>query len=572
MSFAAPRRSPRLIAIARGDGEADLLITGARLFSPLTRSWIATPLAIADGVVVGWTALPAREQLDADGALLVPGFIDAHVHLESTKLWVNRFVEAVVPMGTVAVASDPHEMANVAGLAGVRAMIEAARGMPITIGVCASSCVPASRFESPGATFDRADMAAVLGDPSSLGVAEVMDYPGVIAGDEELLAKIALAGERRVDGHAPGLRGSGLDAYLVAGVESDHEMVTLEEVEEKRAKGMWVFLRHGSASRNLAGFVPTVRTHGTAQVALCSDDREPDLLETHGHVNDLVRIAVASGMELEDALVLATLNPALYHGFDGLGHLGPGRWADLLVYPDREALEAGRPPALVLHRGRRVAEDGRLVVDLPRTPVPAGLRGSVRLARPLEAADFAVDIPPRARAIVAQDGSLWTGQRTVSAEDRAGVNRLAVVERHHATGRAGHGLVVGFGLTRGAIASTVAHDAHNLMVVGAIGAEADMAFAANRVAELGGGQVVVADATVLAEVPLSIAGLMSDAPLGEVARSQRAATAAAHELGCALPAPFMTLAFLGLSVIPELKLTDRGLVDAAAWKLVDLAV
>lgn len=570
MRSASPRHGSHTIAQARGDETVDLVISGAEVFSPLTRTWVETPLAIADGVVVGWGERPSRARMDLAGKVIVPGFIDAHVHIESTKLWIDRFVEATVPMGTVAVASDPHEMANVKGLEGVRAMIAAARDLPITMGVCGSSCVPASRFESPGATFEVDAIAEVLAETDALGVAEVMDFPSVIAGDEAMLAKIALAGPRRVDGHAPGLRGADLDAYLVAGVESDHEMVSLDEVDEKRHKGMWVFLRHGSASHNLAAFAPTVRTHGTTNVALCSDDREPDLLLERGHVNDLIRIAVESGISLEDALVLATLNPATYHGLTHLGHLGPGRQADLVVYRSRAELEAGRPPAMVFHRGRLVAEDGRLVVDLPRREVPASLLATVRLARDLVGDDFAVAIAERARVIVANDHSLWTNQRIVTNGDLTGIDRLAVIERHHATGRIGHGLVEGFGLERGAIASTVAHDAHNLMVVGALGAEADMAAAANRVAALGGGQVVVVDGTVAAEVPLPIAGLMSDAPTAETARAVVEATRAARMLGSTLEAPFMTLAFLGLSVIPELKLTDRGLVDVGAWSFVSL--
>lgn len=570
MRSASPRHDSHMIALARGDGNVDLVINGAEVFSPLTRTWVSTSLAIADGVVVGWGERPTKERLDLAGMIIVPGFIDAHVHIESTKLWIDRFVEATVPMGTVAVASDPHEMANVKGLEGVRAMIAAAHDLPITIGVCGSSCVPASRFESPGATFEVEAIAEVLAETDALGVAEVMDFPGVIAGDETLLAKIALAGSRRVDGHAPGLRGSDLDAYLVAGVESDHEMVSLEEVDEKRHKGMWVFLRHGSASHNLAAFAPSVRAYGTTNVALCSDDREPDLLLERGHVNDLVRIALEAGISLEDALVLATLNPATYHGLTHLGHLGPGRQADFVVYRSRAELEAGRPPAMVFHRGRLVAEDGRLVVELPRREVPETLLATVRLARALVEGDFTTPIPERVRVIVANDHSLWTNQRVTTRDELTGINRLAVVERHHATGRIGHGLVEGFGLERGAIASTVAHDAHNLMVVGALGAEADMATAANRVAALGGGQVVVVDGQVIAEVPLPIAGLMSDAPIAETARAVVEATRAAHVLGSTLEAPFMTLAFLGLSVIPELKLTDKGLVDVGAWDVVTL--
>ncbi len=283
------------------------------------------------------------------GTSLTPGFIDAHMHLESTKLWVDEFVRTVLPHGTTAVAADPHEIANVFGVPGVVALAEAAAGLPFTFGICASSCVPASCFESPGAELGPADLTSLLDEHGAIGVAEMMNFPGVVNGDPEVLAKIATAGHRRVDGHAPGLGGRHLDAYLAAGVESDHECTELDEADEKRRKGMWIFIREGSASRNLRALIPTVVRHGTARVALCTDDREPDTLIKDGHVNDCVRLAVACGASLEDALVLVTSNPADYHHFDHLGWLAPGYQADVLCFEDLGGTGAGtglagRPP------------------------------------------------------------------------------------------------------------------------------------------------------------------------------------------------------------------------------------
>ncbi len=370
-----PRRAtPHLLAVARGDEPADLLLTGGRVFVPGTREWLSETLAIADGKIAGWGPRDAREIVDVAGAALTPGFVDAHMHLESTKLWVDEFVRAVLPHGTTAVAADPHELANVFGVRGVRALADAAAGLPFTFGICASSCVPASPFESPGAEVHAAEIRELLTDHVAIGVAEVMNFPGVVAGDADLLAKIAAAGDRRVDGHAPGLSGRALDAYLAAGVESDHECTLLEEAEEKRRKGMWIFIRQGSASKNLADLIPTVLRHGTERIALCSDDREPDTILAQGHVNDCVRLAIASGATVEDALVLATSNPAQYHNLDHLGWLAPGYQADVLCFDSLAEMR----PAQVYQAGRLVAEGGQVLPGIvPSVPAPDWMRGSV---------------------------------------------------------------------------------------------------------------------------------------------------------------------------------------------------
>ncbi len=582
-----PRRgTPRVLAVARGDEPADLLLRNGRVFTPGTREWLDTDVAIVDGVIAGLGERDAREEVDVAGAALTPAFIDAHMHLESTKLWVDEFVRSVLPRGTTAVAADPHEIANVFGVRGVAALAEAASRLPFTFGICASSCVPASPFESPGAEIHAAEIAELLdpeGPTAAIGIAEVMNFPGVVSGDPEVLAKIAAAGHRRVDGHAPGLSGRQLDAYLAAGVESDHECTVLAEAEEKRRKGMWIFLRQGSASQNLAELIPTVVEHGTERVALCTDDREPDTLLGSGHVNDCVRLAVHHGVRLEDALVLATSNPADYHHFDHLGWLAPGYQADVLAFDDLSSLE----PARVWQRGRLVASEGRLVEDVvPSTPAPAWMTRSVHLDVPPDARRFDL-APPASRQV----NVIGVASRTLSTThlrlDIAGtagaagaggasddVARIGVVERHRSTGRIGLGYVSGFGLRRGAIASTVAHDAHNCMVVGAIGPEgpAEMAAAVARLAAIGGGQVAVLGGRVLAEVRLPIAGLMSDRPAREVAEAvEQLAKAATGELGVEIEAPFMQLSFLGLSVIPELRITDKGLVDVMSFRLIDVA-
>jgi adenine deaminase len=568
----ARRGTPRILAVARGDEPADLLLTGGNVFVPGTREWIRTDLAIADGVVAGWGPREAREVADVSGAALTPGFIDAHMHLESTKLWVDEFVRAVLPLGTTAVAADPHEIANVFGVRGVGALARAAAGLPFTFGICASSCVPASPFESPGAEVHAAEVTELLTEHGAIGVAEVMNYPGVIAGDPELLAKIAAAGERRVDGHAPGVTGPQLDAYLAAGVESDHECTALAEAQEKRRKGMWIFVRQGSASKNLADLIPMVVEHGTERVALCSDDREPDTILELGHVNDCVRLAVACGVRVEDALVLATANPAQYHNLHHLGWLAPGYQADVLCFDSLDGIR----PARVYQAGRLVASGGQAVAGaVAASPAPEWMRGSVRLAELPGAEALTLDPPPggRARVIGISPDTLTTAHLVLDVAD-PGVARIAVAERHLGTGRIGLGYVHGFGLARGAIGSTVAHDAHNCMLVGAAGPQgpADMAVALARLAELGGGQVAVLDGRVIAEVPLPIGGLMSDQPAADVAAAvQRLERITAAELGVAIGAPFMHLSFLGLSVIPQLRITDLGLVDVDSFQLTTVA-
>jgi adenine deaminase len=567
--------SPRVLAVARGDEPADLLLRGGRVLSPSTREWVTTDLAIADGVVAGWGPREAMEVVDLDGAAVTAGLVDAHMHLESTKLWVDEFVRTVLPLGTTAVAADPHEVANVFGIPGVAALIAAASQLPFTFGVCASSCVPASPFESPGAELFAPDVAALLNEYDAIGVAEVMNFPGVIAGDPEMLARIATAGNRRVDGHAPGVLGRALDAYLAAGVESDHECTELAEAEEKRRKGMWIFIRQGSASQNLLDLIPTVLTHGTDHVALCSDDREPDTLLDVGHLNDCLNLAVGAGVSEIDALIMATLNPAEYHGFTELGALGPGYQADILCF-DRLT---GFLPARVFHRGRLVAQNGAVVPGaVVDTPVPDFMRRSVHLATPPPAASFDIGHVPghRARTIGIRPGSLSTASLITDPSDPgAHVARLAVVERHRETGRIGLGWVQGFGLDRGALASTVGHDAHNCMAVGAASDRGPVAMAAAvaRLAEIGGGQVAVDDdGRVLYELALPIGGLMSDQPAHVVADGLHQLVAAAVSLGTTIGAPFMHMSFLGLSVIPDLRLTDQGLVDVGAFELVPVAV
>lgn len=554
----------RRLAVARGDEPADLVVRGGRVLSVFTREWLETDVAVVDGYVAGLGAYEGRETLDASGRWVVPGFVDAHMHLESSKLLVDEFARLVLPFGTTAVVADPHEIANVLGTDGVHWLLDATAGLPLEVFFMASSCVPASSFESPRRELTPGDLDALLRRRRVIGLAEMMNFPGVVSGADSELAKLALA--RHVDGHAPGVLGRDLNAYAAAGIRSDHEAYTAEEGRERLRAGMWLLIREGSAARNLQALLPLLAEYGPARIAFCTDDREPEHVADDGHVNSMVRDAVAFGIAPEDALVCATLNPATWHRLDHLGAVAPGYQADLLVLPDLERFV----PETVLKAGRPV-EQGE------RAPVPDWVRHTVRIGAlgpevfrvPWEggAARVIGIVPGQIVTDSLVDEPSHRGGEALAAADRD-LAKIAVIERHLGTGRVGVGFVRGFGLQRGALASTVAHDAHNVVVVGMN--DASMAAAVRRLANRGGGIVVVDGADVLAELSLPVAGLLSDAPLEEVVEASRAVIEAARELGCTLEAPFQHLSFLALSVIPSLKLTDRGLVDVDRFELVPL--
>jgi adenine deaminase len=563
------------LAVARGDRPADLVLTGGRVLSVFTGELLEADVAIAGEHVAGMGRYEGQETVDVTGLILLPGFIDGHMHLESTKLMVDQFARAVLPWGTTTVVLDPHEIANVFGLDGVRALLAAAERTPLDIYVMVSSCVPASRFESSGATVDAEDIARFLREePAALGVAEMMDFPSVVGGDESVLAKIEVArwaGHRHIDGHAPGLSGPALCAYLAAGVGSDHECTTYGEALEKRRLGMWIMIREGSAARNLEALLPMVLRFGPRNTMLCTDDREPDHLLREGHVNDVMRKAVALGCPPSDAVVMGTLHAARYHRLPDHGAVAPGYLADIVAVEDLELFR----PVKVWKRGRLAAEEGR-AIDVPPVEAPDWMRGSVRVRR-LFAGDFTARADGRVRVIGVSPGEIVTRALVADPRRRDGevladpsrdLAKVAVVERHRETGRIGVGFVSGFGLLTGALASTHAHDAHNVVVVGVD--DADMAAAVNRLAEIGGGQVLVEGGGVVAEVACPIGGLLSDRPAEEVAASVEALDAAARRMGVSLGSPFMAMSFLALSVIPELKITDRGLVDTVNFELVPL--
>ena len=532
----------RRIAVARGDAPADLVVRGGRVLSVFTREWLEVDVAIVDGVVAGLGSYDGAEILDAGGRFVVPGLIDAHMHLESTKLMPDTFARLVLPLGTTAVVADPHEIANVLGVDGVHWLLDASSDLQLEMFFMASSCVPASPFESPRRALTSGDLEALMRRRRMLGLAEMMNYPGVIAGEAGELEKLALSGAQHVDGHAPGVLGRHLQAYAAAGIASDHEALTVEEGRERLRAGMWLLIREASMARNLRALLPLVDELGPGRIAFCTDDRDPDDIADNGHVNGMVREAVAYGIAPEDALLMASLHPAQWHGLRRLGAIAPSYQADLLLLPDLE----GFVPDVVLKRGRPLD-------DPPRPATPDWVRQSVRI-QPVAASDFAVASAGGAIRVIGliedqvvtesltSDATVVDG--AVVADPGRDLVKIAVVERHLATGRIGLGFVGGSGLQRGALASTVAHDAHNIVVVGA--SDEDMAHAVARLAELGGGIVAVSGGGVLAECPLPVAGLLTDAPLEDVIAQSRACNDAATALGWTGATPFLTLSFLGL--------------------------
>jgi adenine deaminase len=578
--------TPALLAVARGDAPADLLLADARVVDVFTRRIEGpTSVAIADGRIagIGQDYTRAVRTIRLGGAFVAPGFIDAHMHVESAMLPPSQFVRLAVPHGTTGVVLDPHEIANVLGLDGIRLLMEDAEDLPIHAWFAVSSCVPSSPLETSGATLDAADLSPLFDDerlgPRIAALAEMMNFPGVIRGDDKVIEKVNLGLSRRmVDGHAPGVRGRDLNAYLAAGITSDHECTTAEEASEKLARGMRIFIREGSAARNLDALLPLVTPATAHRFCFCTDDRHPADLRGEGHIDHVIRRAIAGGLDAPTAIAIASINTAEHYRLPQVGAVAPGYRADMVVFDDPGDVR----PRQVYFGGALVAEEGRFLG--PQRPAARVARGALRLPPGLSEASFAIPAgrgAGRVRVIgmnpqqlvtesLVMEGTVRNGQYV--ADPSRDVLKLAVIERHRGAGGIGLGFVKGFGFARGAIASTVGHDAHNLAVVGAD--DGDMLAAARAVADAGGGQCAVLGGRVLALLPLPIAGLMSDRPAETVIAQQAALLAATGDggLGCPLRDPFMPLSFLSLPVIPHLKLTDQGLVDVDRFRVVPIEV
>lgn len=554
----------RRIAVAQGQYPAERVLRGGKVLNVFTGEILEADVAIDAGYIAGVGRYPeAREVIDVEGRIIAPSFVDAHIHTESSLLWMPEFARAVVPHGTGAIVTDPHEMANVAGLPGVRAMREAARDVPLQVAFTAPSCVPASAHESPGATFGPDEIAEMLEWPETVALGEMMDFPSLLAGDQRIAEIMARSQGHRRDGHAPTVRGTALQAYAAAGIHADHESTTLDEAREKLRAGMMIMIREGSSEKSLLEMLPLVDDTTYPRLCFASDDRDCHDLHEVGHVDDILRRAIAAGLDPIRTIRMATWNAADFWRLPETGAVAPGYLANLVVLDDLESVTVSR----TLYRGRVVAENGKLIADLPTPEVPDDLLHTVNVA-PVFRSQLAIDANEATTGIELVPGQIVTRLIDIDPAVRDGkavsdpatdLLKCVSVERHHATGRVGVGFVRGFGLQRGAMASTVAHDAHNIVATGV--SDEDILAAIAVVAESQGGLAVVADGEVLAHVPLPIAGLMSTEPLNVVARAYDGLQAAARSLGSTLDDPFGQLAFLALSVIPEARITDRGLLD-----------
>ena len=568
----------RRIQIARGAIPADLVLFNAQLVNVCSGECYEADVAIADGLVVGVSppgdGYHGLNERDLQGRWLAPGLIDGHMHIESTMLMLSEFAKIVTPRGITSVMLDPHEFANVMGVAGIRYILESSRGLPLSAYVMISSCVPASSFESPYRVLMADDLLPLLEDEQVLGLAEMMNMPGILRGDEQLLAKIVATQKHGlvVDGHAPGLNGRDLCAYATAGVMSDHECSTLEEARQRIRQGMWLMIREGSAARNLDTLLPLVRELHPPRVFFVTDDRDPQDLTTRGHIDSMVRRAIEMGLDPIEAIRLASYNTAQYFRLYDRGAVAPNFVADLVVLDELYSFKVES----VYKEGTLVAQDGRLLVDVPAVTF-TGVTDTVHIGN-IDENDLHIPGKPGLIEVIGiEPGQITTKHLQEKASIRDGeivadperdLLKLAVIERHHASGKVGLGIVKGFGLRNGALASSVAHDAHNLVIVGV--SNSDILQAARVLVEMGGGFACVVDGEVRAKVPLPYAGLVSPLPANELVQQLYALDAAATELGCRLQHPCMTLSFLSLSVIPSLKLTDQGLIDVETFKLVPL--
>lgn len=563
----------RIINVARGLEKADLVIKNANIVNVLSEEIHKADIAIADGIIAGISDnYSGEKEIDVNGAYVTPSFIDGHVHLESSMMLPSEFAKAVLPAGTTTVIIDPHEISNVFGLHGISFMHEAVKNLPMDVYTMLPSCVPATPFETSGFDLNSYDLSLVIDKPWVLGIAEMMNFPGVLNLDKNVMAKLELAKskDKRIDGHAPFLSSKDLCAYISSGVKSDHECTNPKEAIEKLRLGMYLMIREGTAAKDLNALIPVLRECNTRKCLFVTDDRHPsDLGE---HINGMVRRAVEAGVNPVKAVQCASLNTAEYFGLKDLGAVAPGYKADLLILPDLKTFK----PDFVLKNGEVIVENGKLTAHIDDSETPS-VRGSVNV-KWIEENDFIIKaLSDEVKTIEVIPHQLVTKSviSKIKIENGNAISnidtdtlKICVIERHRATGNIGKGFVKGFNLKQGAIASTVAHDSHNMIIVGTN--DYDMYVAAVELVKSQGGKVVVRNGEVISKLPLPIAGLMSDKEFDYVLNKCDELNKAAHSIGCTLEDPFMTMGFLSLPVIPELKITDKGIFDTNKFDFVDI--
>lgn len=566
-----------IINVARGLEKADLVIKNANIVNVLSEEIYKGDIAIVDGVIAGiGENYSGEKEIDVNGAFVSPSFIDGHVHLESAMMLPKEFASVVLPAGTTTVIIDPHEISNVLGLHGISFMHEAVKNLPMDVYTMLPSCVPATPFETSGFDLNSYDLSLLIDKPWVLGLAEMMNFPGVLNLDNNVMAKLELAKskEKRIDGHAPYLSGKDLCAYVASGVKSDHECTTPEEAIERIRLGMYVMIREGTAAKDLNTLLPVLKNCNTRKCIFVTDDRHPSDLKEH--INGMVRRAVEAGVDPIKAIQVASLNTAEYFGLQNLGAIAPGYKADLLVLPDLKSFK----PDIVMKNGNVIAHNGKLAIEIPQGEALA-VRNSVNV-RWITPDDFKISVNEpdgkigvKALEVIPHQLITKSIETEALVEDGNAISniendtlKICVIERHRATGNIGKGFVKGFNLKCGAIASTVAHDSHNMIVIGTN--DADMYTAAVTLIKCKGGKVVVKDGEIISELALPIAGLMSDREFDYVVDKCEELNQAAHSIGCELNDPFMTMGFLSLPVIPELKITDKGVFDTNKFDFIDV--
>lgn len=565
------------IEIARGVRPANLLLRGGKVVNVLSGEVYQANIAISNSRIAGVGDYYQEGVMvhDVEGLYLIPGLIDAHVHIESSMLSPPEYARAVLPHGTTTIICDPHEIANVMGMQGIRYILDASRDIPLNLFITASSCVPSTHLETSGASFSSKEIEELLQWKRVVGLAEMMNVPGILSGRVSELSKILTARKKGcpIDGHSPSLSGKDLNAYIGSGIRTDHESATREEALEKLRLGMYLMLREGSAARDIEELIPVITPANHHRCMFVSDDRHPRDLLKEGHMDHILRKGIQLGMDPVIALSMATINPAKAFMIEDIGAISPGYYADIVAVKDLEKFKIHT----VFKNGKIVVREGEIIVD-----IPCGIDDSVRKmmrVKNLSPERLRVKINGhRIRVMELIPGHIYTRHaieevyREEDGEVKSDISKdllkIAVIERHHATGNIGLGFVRGFGLKQGAIGSSVAHDSHNIIVIGTN--DFDMYMAVLKIIEMGGGHVVVSGGKVLGSLQLPIVGLLSDRSLEEIVVKEEKLLEVVRELGVKPVSPFIKLSFLALPVIPELKVTDKGLVDVNRFEVVSI--
>lgn len=563
----------RRIDVAAGREMAELVLKNAKIVNVFTEEIIEGDVAIDKGYIVGVGDYKGEKEVDLQGKYVAPGLIDGHVHIESAMVTPSQFAKSVIPAGTTTIIADPHEIANVCGLDGIQYMLDESSNIPLDVYLMLPSCVPATSFENAGAVILAEDMKAMMAKDRILGLGELMDFPGVVAADEKIMDKIDVAGEKIIDGHGPVIRDKDLNAYVAAGIHSEHECTTTDEMLERLRLGMYIQIREGSAARNLETLIKRVNRENMRRVLFCTDDRHPGDILRDGHIDNNVRLAIRNGISPIAAIKIATLNAAECYRLHDKGAVAPGYKADLIIFDDLKTFHIEK----VYKKGQLVADEGKALFDAKNIPNDSVV-DTVRI-KPVSEEDLKIQLSSDIANVIRLLPHNLVTERVVRKvevkqgefirNDKLDILKLAVIERHKATGNIGLGLVENFKLKRGAIASTVAHDSHNLIVIGTN--DADMVAAIQEIERIGGGLTVVDNGEVVQSLALPIAGLMSDKSLEELDVELEELTEIADRMGVNKDVdPFMTLAFLALPVIPEVKLTDMGLFDVTRFDFIGI--